>query len=231
MAITDATRLLDELQDHPRNYNRHNEATVRLLADTIRAVGFTKPLVITPRNVILAGHRAKRALLLLREEHHAEPLGIGPGWRVPVRVADVPELVEQKILVSDNPDPTRIEFDTAGLTELLAELANSSELTGSGYDQERLDALIEELAAQPASGLPGTGPGVDPNAEWDGMPEFVHDDLTAEGAFTLKVFFANAEELERFGEMIGKDCTGRKFVWFGKQPQGTTFEAVDGEEE
>lgn len=149
MAITDETRALDALQDHPENYNRHSDETVRLLADTIRAVGFTKPLVVNTRDVILAGHRAKRALLLLRAESRPEPSGIGLDWQVPVRVVDVPELVERKILVSDNPDPERIDFDTPALTALLTELSNAGELEGSGYGPERLEALLDDLTQPP----------------------------------------------------------------------------------
>jgi hypothetical protein len=51
---------------------------------------------------------------------------------------------------------------------------------------------------------------------------------TADAAFTVRVFLKDADDLATFGRLLGKDLTGRKFVWFGKQPQGTTYEATDG---
>lgn len=69
--------------------------------------------------------------------------------------------------------------------------------------------------------------GDDPNAEWKGMPEFEHEDKTDEAAFTIRVFLKDAADLADFGRLLGKDLTGRKFVWFSTQPRGDVYEAKD----
>lgn len=74
---------------------------------------------------------------------------------------------------------------------------------------------------------PGGDPALDPVALWQGMPEFVHEDKTAERAFTIRVFLKDAADLAAFGRLLGKDLTGRKAVWFSKQPQGALHEVVE----
>jgi hypothetical protein len=102
---------------------------------------------------------------------------------------------------------------------------NSEELQSWGMDGDllrnwNLDALnlremIESEGAQ------------DPMEEWEGMPEYKHEDKTDEAAFTIRVFLRDTDDLAAFGRLIGKDLTGRKFVWFSKQPRGETYEVVD----
>ena len=71
------------------------------------------------------------------------------------------------------------------------------------------------------------GPNIDPEKEWTGMPEFKHEDQTGEAAFIIRVFLRDADDLAAFGNLLGKDLTGRKFVWFSKQPHGKPYEALD----
>jgi hypothetical protein len=56
----------------------------------------------------------------------------------------------------------------------------------------------------------------DPNALWEGMPEFEQEDDTAHRR--LVVYFAGPDDVTAFAEMIGQDITDRaKWIWHPKQ--------------
>lgn len=195
---------LDELLPDTANYNRHSPENVALLASQILAVGFTAPFLVDAKTrMIAAGHRRRLALLKLREEGHPEPDGVQPGWCVPCRVGEWTELQRLKVLIGDNVDPARLDYDGERLTELLGVLAEQGELGGSGYSDERLAELVEELAAEQAGAGRGSGAGVDPNSEWDGMPEFVQDDMTPHR--TLHVHFADEAAVQDFQRLIEQE--------------------------
>lgn len=171
MAIRDEYLPLDSLLPDTANYNQHAPESIALLASQIVSVGFTAPFLIDANTrLIAAGHRRRLALFKLRADGHAEPEGVKPGWQVPCRVGDWSEIQRLKVLIGDNPDPARIDYDGERLTALLSELSNAGELDGSGYDEARLEALIGELAATgeaPDFGTGGLREGVDP----DEVPE------------------------------------------------------------
>ena len=43
----------------------------------------------------------------------------------------------------------------------------------------------------------------------------------------VRVFLKDADDLAAFGALLGKDLTGRKFIWFSEQPRSPVIEAVD----
>jgi hypothetical protein len=158
LAIRSETIPLDRLLPDERNPKGHSAENIKRLVSRIQAVGFTAPVLVDAETGILcAGHRRRLALYWLKENHFPEPDGIEPGWGVPARVGTWSELQALQVLLGDNEDPAEIEFDAARLTALLTELNAEGALEGSGYSEERLDALIAELAAGPE--LPGTGNG------------------------------------------------------------------------
>lgn len=197
---------LDQLLPDLANYNLHSPEQVALLASQILAVGFTAPFLVGTNRTICAGHRRRLALLKLRADNHAEPDGVKPGWLVPCRVGDWTEVQRLKVLIGDNVDPAAIDYDTEKLTALLATLSNQGELEGSGYDEARLEELLGGLA----------GEGVDPNAEWEGMPEFEQPD--AMPYRTIDVHFADEEAAQDFARLIGQGLTEKtKYVWHPEQ--------------
>lgn len=51
--------------------------------------------------------------------------------------------------------------------------------------------------------------------EWQGMPEFVQEDLSPYK--TLQVHFASHEDMEKFSELIGQSLTIKtRSIWFPK---------------
>jgi hypothetical protein len=139
---------LAQLLPDERNPRSHNPENIKRLASRILAVGFTAPvLVVEETGILAAGHRRRLALEYIRNElHRPEPDGIESGWGVPARIGSWSEIQALQVLTGDNGDVTELEYDTEALTALLAELEKAGELEGSGYDEARLDALIDELA-------------------------------------------------------------------------------------
>ena len=204
---------LDRLLPDSRNPKQHDPENIKRLVSRIQAVGFTSPVLVDEKTGILcAGHRRRLALHWLRENSFPEPDGIEPGWLVPARVGSWTELQALQVLVGDNEDPAEISFDQTNLTALLAELDQHGGLEGAGYDAARLDELIGELGGE----YRGTGSGVDPNAEWDGMPEFDQPDATAYQ--TIKVHFCDDVAVAEFAALIGQDLTSQsKWIWHPEQ--------------
>jgi ParB-like chromosome segregation protein Spo0J len=56
---------LDHIRPHPRNTRTHSKKQIRQIADSIRAVGFTSPVLIDENGVLLAGHGRLEAAKLL----------------------------------------------------------------------------------------------------------------------------------------------------------------------
>lgn len=55
----------------------------------------------------------------------------------------------------------------------------------------------------------------DPCAEWIGMPEFSHRDMTP--AYSVLVHFRNDDDVKRFAELVGQTITDNtRFIWFPK---------------
>lgn len=118
---------------------------------------------------------------------------------------------------------------------------NRTSQLGYTADEELLAEMLTQIGAEDAKFVQAAGfedydvrmlmnrlsDPDNPYDEWVGMPEFEHDDLTGEAAFTIRVFLKDADDLAAFGRLLGKDLTGKKFVWFSKQPIGDLFEVHD----
>lgn len=211
--IEDGWLPLDDLKPHPLNYNRHDKpGAIEKMAARVRCNAFTAPPIVTPDGLVLGGHLRRLGLLKLRADNYPEPEGVKPGWLVPVRIFTGNEVQERAILVGDNPNPADIDFDNEALAALLADLQREGALEGAGYSDEALDALIGELAGE--AGNPGGG--VDPNVEWEGMPEFEQPDSMP--FRTLNVHFADEEAAQEFAAIIGQKLTEHtKYVWHPEQ--------------
>lgn len=80
------------------------------------------------------------------------------------------------------------------------------------------DVPIDDEEQQPDEGLFGPDESFRPNWQhWDGMPEFVVEDL--EPKFTVIVKFRSAEDRQAFADLIGQPIRGwrgEKAIWFPK---------------
>jgi hypothetical protein len=193
----------DQLLANPRNWRLHPKGQQDALAGVLDEVGWVQDVIVNKTTGHVVDGHARVSIAISRREPS-----------VPVVYVELSEEEEAKVLAT---------FDPLGAM--------------AGADAEALDALLEDVRTDDAAlrsvldGMTADGPAPpDPLEEWRGMPAFEHEDQTADGAFIIRVFLKDEAALQALGAVLGKDLTGRKFVWFGKQPLGTTYEAFDGPE-
>ena len=188
---------IGRLKTHPRNVN---ESDLGAIIESIKAHGFYGALVAQRGTnfVCVGNHR----LLAARQ------LGFDT---LPVTWIDCDDETALRVMIADN-RTTRLGNDNpAALAELLAELAATETGLGAGlgYDGDDLDQLINDLSR---TGIDAN----DPNAEWEGMPEYEHGD---ERPFrSLNVHFGSAEDVKEFARLLGQDITHEaKWIWHPRQ--------------
>lgn len=144
-----------DLHPHPANPARHPETQRVALGQSVAEHGWLAAPIVNKRGGqwrILDGH-ARVELAVESEER-----------LIPVRVVDVDEAQEKRILAVFNRIGDLREQDDAQLAALLQELSASEAGLPAGWGEADLAALLAEL--EPESGLQ---PGVDPDA----LPEHV----------------------------------------------------------
>ena len=133
--INEATELVDvrSLKPHPKNANRSDAG---LIAESIETNGWYGQ-IIAQRSTghILVGHHRLQA---------AQQLG---ATEVPVTWVDVDNTRALKIMLADNATAAAAHRDEQALADLLSELQLTDTLTGTGYADADLDALLTSIAA------------------------------------------------------------------------------------
>jgi hypothetical protein len=201
---------LGDLTPDPRNARRHTPRNVGAIEQALREVGAARSIVIDEAGTVLAGNATIEAAAQAGIER-VQVVDADGETLIAVRRTGLTPEQKTRLALFDNRAAELAEWEPA----VLAELADSGvDLSGLWSDREL--AILLELGEAP-----------DPAALWQGMPEFEHEDLTATAAFTIRVFLKDADDLVALGRLLGKDLTGRKFVWFGKQPHGTTYEVIE----
>ena len=132
---------IDSLRPHPHNYRKHPETQVAEIVASLEQYGQYRALVISQDDVILAGEGVWRGLI-------AKGATEAEVCRMPFAHTD-PRA--KKLLVLDNTITRLSEDDDTQLAALLAEVQQTEGLEGTGYDDAALDALIAEVAFDPAS--------------------------------------------------------------------------------
>ncbi len=119
---------LDRLIPYARNARTHSEAQIAEIAGSIRAFGFSNPILVSEGGDIIAGHGRLAA---------ARKLGLA---EVPVVVLPLTELKRRQLVLADN----RIALNAGWDAEMLGlELAD---LSGLGADLSTLGFTAKELA-------------------------------------------------------------------------------------
>lgn len=193
---------LDQLKTDPANRRQHNARNLEMLSDALRAVGASRSIVIDEGGEILAGNGVVEA---------ATAIGI---TRVQVVEADGQTLiaVRRSGLTPDQKrdlalyDNRTGELSAWNVEQLAADLENGADLSAFFFDGE--------LAA-----LGVLGPGQeDPQAEYQGLPEFSQADETA--FHSIHVHFKDAAALEAFAILLGRALTKTvRYLWFPDEPK------------
>ncbi len=128
----DVTRI----KTHPANPRRGD---LDVIKDSISVNGFYGSVVVNKRTShILAGNHRYLA---------AKALGYD---KVPVTWVDVGEHEEKRILTADNRTSELGGYDEAVLADLLQELSDADMLEGSGYRDDELGDMLDELVESKA---------------------------------------------------------------------------------
>lgn len=184
---TNEKRTLRQLTPWDHNPRYIKDAQAERLLDSFNEFGQVLPICIGPTNEIYDGHQRKSVIGAADE--------YGLDYEIDVRVASraLTDRERQKLTVY-------LHKGAAGDWDW-EELANSfdfDDLTAWGFAPYELG-----VAGEP----------VDKDAMWEGMPEFENDD---QGAFhSIKVHFANSEDLQDFAELISQRVTDKtRSIWF-----------------
>lgn len=179
-----------DLVPHPEN---PRQGDVGAIHTSIEANGFYGAIVVQ-----------KATQHVLRGNHTLQAAVHAGAQTVPVLEVDCDDETALKILLADNRTADLASYDDPALLDLLLRIGGEDHerLVGTGYDADDVDALARLAAA-------GAKP-LDPNAEWNGMPEFKQDNL--DSVFSCVVHFRTPEDAESFFESISRPKQ-RSFWW------------------
>ena len=187
--LTIASIPVDDLTPHPDNARRGDVDKIAASLDTF---GQYKPIVVdkTTKHILAGNHTWAAAKQL--------------GW-TKIKVAWVNADTDQQleILLADNRTSDLGSYDDKELAALLSKVADNDTLSGTGYEQADLDALLRNLEA-------ADHPPVVADDEWTGMPNFEQDDLNS--AYHTTIHFASDDDADKFFEHIGQPKS--KSTWW-----------------
>ncbi len=127
----------DALQADPCNARKHSQKQIEKIAASIRSFGFNTPVLIDHGSTIIAGHGRLEAAKLLRLA------------KVPiVRLEHLSKAQKRAFMLADNRIAQLSTWDENALAVELEELTlcdDPFEITDTGFELPKIDALIEEL--------------------------------------------------------------------------------------
>lgn len=140
---------LSQLRRWPRNPKQHDLGS---LHQSIERFGFNDPIAINTRTgYIIEGHGRVNALQQRKASGKAPPRNVrveGGEWYVPVIMLDLDEQEAEAYALAHN----RIEeiggWEDEALAQVLSDLAAEDALEGVGWDEDDVDALIQQIAEQ-----------------------------------------------------------------------------------
>jgi DNA modification methylase len=133
---------VDNLTAHPRNARTHTNHQVRQIRASIEAFGFTNPILVDARNVIIAGHGRARA---------AKLLGIN---EVPtIRIDTLTEDQIRAYMIADNQIAEKAGWDPATLAielQHLLTIDGDLDVTVTGFEVPEVDLILQQAGTQSA---------------------------------------------------------------------------------
>ncbi|MFM2015650.1 MAG: hypothetical protein RIQ51_1140 [Bacteroidota bacterium] len=187
---------VEKLIPYALNARVHSEEQVTQIASSIKEFGFNNPVLIDADNGLIAGHGRVMA---------AKKLEID---KVPcIRLTNLSEAQKKAYILADNKIALNSTWDEELLKvefEQLRELDFDLDLTGFNGGE------IANIELDKENGE------TDPNAEWEGMPEFNQPDKTS--FRHVIVHFENNDDAAEFFSIIGQGHTDKtKSIWYPEQ--------------
>jgi hypothetical protein len=186
------TVAVSSLTPHPKNYRAHPKAQLKHLCDSISQHGLYRNVVVAKDSTILAGHGVVEAVT---------QLGLKEIQVIRLNVSSESDLA-LKVLTGDNEISNLVDVDDHALLEVLKEIDASGNLLGTGFDTDKLDALLQ-----------ATLPAEFAEDAWAGMPEYTNEDQ--EPHRQILVSFSSEEKVAEFVKLTKILVTPKtKSCWF-----------------
>ncbi len=175
-----------DLLTNPRNWRTHPESQSKALAAVLDEVGIAGALI---------GYETPEGIQLIDGHLRQEQ---DPDQEWPVLVLDVDEAEADKLLATLDPLAAMAGADTGVLDDLLKSIET---------DSDELQKMLDDLA--------GAGGEIDMGEEWEGMPEFEHEDKTA--FRSIHVHFKDQDAVDEFTKRLKQTVTEKtRFIWYPK---------------
>jgi hypothetical protein len=179
-----------ELFASPHNWRTHPKAQQAALLGVLEEIGYA--------DALLARELPDGTLELVDGHLRKETT---PDQEVPVLILDIDEDEAKKLLAVIDPLAAMAEANADALGSLLAEI---------GTESDALQAMLDELADYNGIGLDGGEN--DPEAEWEGMPEFENEDKSGIRAI---IHFDTEEDQQAFEKLVGQKIPrNTKSIWY-----------------
>lgn len=189
----------NKIKPFKNNPRLHSDEQIEQIANSIAEFGFRIPIAIDENFTILAGHGRYRA---------AEIMNMS---QVPVvQHNDLSDVQKKAFIIADN----KITLNSVWQNDILWDQVK--DLDKLGFNLDILGFNDAELMPMLDSNTVS-----DFSSEWEGMPEYSSEDLSAYR--TIRVHFNTDEDVEAFAKKVGQDITEKtKFIYF---PEETSFDA------
>ena len=186
-----------------KNVNRHTARGLKALQDSMRSVGYTEPMVAAADGEMLSGSARLESVAdvfgLEVEPVVVHTTGNQPIIHVRDDIPNAHTKAAQKIALGAN-RIHQVEFDVD--VQVL-----------TSFDADVLDGLWtgDELSNLGQQWIGERGNPDDPNAEWQGMPEFDREPLAYR---TIHIHFKTPEDVNDFAKVMGQEITdATRFLW------------------
>jgi len=189
------------LLPNPGNWRRHSEEQLAGIRSMFEAIGIA--------GAEMAFETESGELMLFDGHARQEVAG---DQLIPVLVTDLTPAEADQMLSTFDPIGMMANTDEDALRALMETIETSTE----GVEQLLADVsamfdLDAFEAFQPEGGEANT-----PEAQWSGMPEYEHEDLTP--YHTVHVHFTCDEDIAAFAELMKQRCDNRtKYLWHPRQ--------------
>ncbi len=131
---------IDSLHTYPGNARTHSKHQIRQIAESIKAFGFTNPVLVDAKNTIITGHGRVEAAKLLDMA------------QVPtIQLENLTEAQIRAYVIADNKLALNAGWDQSILAielQHLLTLDNQFEVTITGFEIAEIDLILQEAAKE-----------------------------------------------------------------------------------
>lgn len=204
---------LDVLTPYQKNVRKHTDKQIDQIAASMRNFGFTVP-ILQSENIIIAGHGRYEAAKRIYASGEKIKLANGdvlPIGKIPaIDCSKWTEKQRRAYALADNRLNELSDWDNELLAEELSFLDDDIfDFDSIGFSLPEIDDILGEPEDA-----------INPEDEWQNMPEFVQDDKQPKR--TIKVHFETEADVQAFAKCVGQQITDRtKYIWFPYQEKNS----------